>query len=97
MVLTADQITAFFEDACQMGFSNRNQFDSLNAEGITLVDDLAKWEYDDWDQWMRNWNNPDSISDTIDADWLIHQFPFPLSINSLKHLNIASTMFCYYD
>ena len=46
MVLTADQITAFFEDTTQMGFSNRTRFDSLNAEGITSVDDLYKYQND---------------------------------------------------
>ena len=97
MVLTADQITAFFEYATQMGFSNRTRFDSLNAEGITSVDDLAEWGDDYWDQWMSNCKKPERIPDTINAAQLIHQVPFPLSVKSLKRLKIDSRMVCYYD
>ena len=61
------------------------------------MDDLAKWEDDNWDQWMSNCKKPGRIPDTINAAQLIHQFPFPLSFKSLKRLNIASRMFCYYD
>ena len=46
MIITASQINALFEDASQMGFSNRNRFYSLNAEGITSVDDLYKYQND---------------------------------------------------
>ena len=97
MVLTAAQITALFKDASPMGFSNRTRFHSLNAEGITLVNDLAKWEDGDWNQLMSNCKNPDKIPDPINAAQLIHQAPFPLLVKSLKRLNIASRMFCYYD
>ena len=47
MVLIGAQIIAFFEDVAQMELSNRTRFYLLNYEGITLVDDLAKWEDDD--------------------------------------------------
>ena len=63
MVLTASQITNFFEDASQMGLFNRSRFDSLNTEGIMPVDDLAEWDDDGWDQWMSNCKNPDRIPD----------------------------------
>ena len=52
MVLTSAQITAFFEYAAQMGLSNGTQFDSFNSEGITSVDELSKWEDNNWDQCM---------------------------------------------
>ena len=96
MVLTTAQITAFFEDAAHMGLSNGTWFDSLNVEGITSVDDLAKWEDDDWDQWMSNCKKPDRIPDTVNSAQLIHQVPFPLLVKSLNRLNIASRMVrCY--
>ena len=49
MVFTAAQQVSFFEDADQMGFSNRNHALSLILEGIYAVDDLADWYYNDWD------------------------------------------------
>ena len=97
MVITASQISAFFEDEAQMGFSNSTQFDSLNAEGITLMNDLAEWEDDYWDQLMSNYKKPDRIPDIINADQLIHQVTFPLSVNYFKILKIASRMVHYYD
>ena len=97
MVLIASKITALFEDADQMELSNRTRFDSLNAEGITLVYDLAELEDDDWNQCMSNRKKPDRIPDPINTDQLIHQFNFPLSVNYLKRLEIASRIVCYYD
>ena len=97
IVLTAAQITTFFDDAYQMGLSNRTRVGSLNVEGIILVDDLAKWEDDDCYQCMISCNKPDRISDPINAAQLIHQVPFPLLVKSLKRLKITSRMVCYYD
>ena len=94
MVLTACQITAFFEDAAQMGFSNSTIFYSLNDEGIMSVYDLTKREDDDWYQWTSNCKKPDSIPDPINAFQLIYQVLFPLSVKSLKCLKIASSMVC---
>ena len=96
MVLIAAQIIAFFEDVAQMELSNRTRFYLLNYEGITLVDDLAKWEDDDWYQKISNCKKPDRIPDLINAAQLIHQVPFPLLVKSLNRLNIASRMVrCY--
>ena len=50
MVLTAGQVTSFFEDANQMALKNRIRVNSLVAEGIVTVDELKEWDGDDWDQ-----------------------------------------------
>ena len=97
MVLNAAQITALFEDAAHMGLSNRTRFHSLNDEGITLVDDLAEWEDDDWYQWMINFKKPDRIPDPIYSAQLIHQVLLPLLVKFLKRLKIYSRMVHYYD
>ena len=51
MVHTGNQITEFFEDAAQMGLSNRTRADSLQVEGVVSVDYMAEWEDEDWDNW----------------------------------------------
>ena len=63
MVLTAAQITSFFEDADQMGLTHRNRTLSLNTEGIITVGELAEWKDDEWDQWNNNCKKPDRIPD----------------------------------
>ena len=50
MVSTAAQHVSFFEDADQMGLSNRNCTLSRIIEGIAAVDYLADWDEDYWDQ-----------------------------------------------
>ena len=42
MVLTASQITSFFEDAYQMGLTHNTRTLSLNSEGIITVGELAE-------------------------------------------------------
>ena len=42
MVLTAAQTAAFFEDDDKMGFDYRMRVDSLDAEGVSTVDDMAE-------------------------------------------------------
>ena len=51
MVLTAGQITFFFEDPDQCRLSNCTRVLSLNVEGVATVDDLSDWEDDEWDRW----------------------------------------------
>ena len=71
MVLTAGQITSFFEDNDQCGLTNRTKISSLNAEGISTIDDLAEWEDEDWDQWASNCKRPDKTVDPNNAAQLI--------------------------
>ena len=63
MVLSVAQVTSFFEDADQMGLTNRTHNLSLNTEGITTVVELAEWKDDDWDQCKNNCKKPDRIPD----------------------------------
>lgn len=49
MILTARQITAFFENTGQMGSDNCTRVDSLDAEDISTVNDMAEWKAEDWD------------------------------------------------
>ena len=50
MVLTAAQITSFFEDADQMGLTHQTRTLSLNSEVIITVAELAECKDDEWDQ-----------------------------------------------
>ena len=97
MVLTAAQVTSFFEDADQMGLTNRTRNLLLNTEGITTVDELAEWKDDDWDQWKKNCKKPDRILDPAYPSNLIQQTPFAISVNSLKRLKAASELIRYFE
>jgi len=97
MVLTGAQVTAFFEDPDQCGLENRTRVLSLDAEGISTIDDLAEWEDEDWDQWARNCKRPDKIEDPANPGQLIDTVPYPLSVKSLKRLKIASKLVRYYE
>ena len=80
MILTADQITLFFEDADQIGLTHRTRTLSLNSEGIITVGELAECKYDDWDQWKNNFKKSDRIPDPTNPANLIHQTPFAISV-----------------
>ena len=97
IVFTAAQQVFFFEDADQMGLSNMTCTLSLIIEGIAVVDDLADWDDDDWDQWNSNWKKPERVQDTNNAANLISQVPFKVSVKSLKCLKISSKLIRYYD
>ena len=53
MVLTAPQTTAFFENAGQMGLSNRTRL-QLQLEGISMLEDLAEWDSEQWGDFNSN-------------------------------------------
>ena len=61
MVFTVAQQVSFFEDADQMGLSNRTRTLSLIIEGIAAVDDLADWDDNDWNQWNYHGKNPNRV------------------------------------
>ena len=90
MVLTAAQITSFFEDADQIGLTHLTRTLSLNSEGIIKVAELAEWKDDDWDQWKNNCRNPDRIPEPESPATVIHQTSFAISVKSLKRLKAAS-------
>ena len=95
MVLTGAQVTAFFEDPDQCGLENRTRVLSLDVEGISTIDNLVEWEEGDWDQWARNCKHPDKTQDPTNPGQLIDTVPYPLSVKSLKRLNIASKLVRY--
>ena len=92
MVHTGNQITEFFEDAAQMGLSNRTRADSLQVEGVVSVDYMAEWEDEDWDNWWSNYKKPDQVPDLTSgatAGTLRQQVPLPVHVKFLKRLNIS--------
>ena len=97
MVFTAAQQVSFFEDADQMGLSNRNRTPSLIIEGIAAVDDITDWDDDYWDKWNSNYKKPDRVQYTQNAANIIAQVPFKVSVKSLKRPKIASKLIRYYD
>ena len=61
MVLTAVQLPSFFEDATQMGLSNRTMM-HLQTEGITTPDDLIDFvDKDAWTPILDNCRRPPQI------------------------------------
>ncbi len=61
MVFTALQITAFFEDAGQMGLSNRTRV-YLQGKGITTPNNLVEFLDDNiWDQILKNCRSPPQV------------------------------------
>ena len=95
MVFTVNQTTAFFENAAQMGLSNRTR-EQLQAEGIDDVIDIKEWDEDDWDQFASNCKSPPRIPDPANPANLIYQQPFAVSVKSLKRLKLASALVRFY-
>ena len=97
MVFTDAQQFSFFEDADQIGLSNRTRTLSLILEGIAAVNDPSDWYDDDWDQWNANSKNPDRVQYPNNAANLIAQVPFKVSVKYLNRLKIASKLIIYYE
>ena len=98
MVLTAHQLTSFFEDANQMGLSNRTRL-HLQTEGITdpvdLIDFVTK---DSWDPIVDNCKRPPQIPGPGQgAGVFVNQQAFHLPAKSLMRLKTAAQVVLYYD
>ena len=95
MVFTNTHITSFFEDAAQMGLSNRTRV-YIQGEGINHPsNDLQKFaDKDAWDQIIENCKRPPQITNAAGA--LVNQQPFIFSAKSLMRLKIASKVVDYY-
>ena len=62
MVLIGNQITAFFEDANQMGLANRTRL-FLQEEGIDTVENLVEFTEDKiWRQFIKNCKLPPHVA-----------------------------------
>ena len=95
MVLTAGQLTLFFEDANQMGLSNRTRV-YLQTEGITTPDDLIDFvTKDSWDPIVDNCKRPPQILGAGGA--LVNQQSFHLPAKSLLRLKTAAKVVLYYN
>ena len=97
MVLTVGQTIAFFEDVDKMGLDNRTRVDSLDAEEMFTVNDMAEWKDDDWDSWVVNCKRPDKIPDPANPGQLIAQALFTISVKSIKRLKAAARLVRYYE
>ena len=67
MVLTANQLTTFFEDTGQMELITRTRANSLNEEGLASSDDLVELDDDDWDQRESKCKRPNKTKDPHNA------------------------------
>ena len=97
MVLTAGQLTAFFEDANQMGLSNRTRV-HLQTEGISTPDDLIEFVgKEDWTPILDNCRRPPQIPGQGAGAALVHQQAFHLPAKSLMRLKVAAQVVLFYD
>ena len=97
MVFTAAQQTSFYEDADQMGLSNRTRV-HLRDEGIDHPEDLSEFtKKETWDQIIKNCKRPPQIADPNDAGQFINQQPFQLPAKSLMWLKVATKIALYYS
>ena len=97
MVLTAGQLTLFFEDATQMGLSDRTRM-HLQTEGITTPDDLINFvDEDAWTPILDNCRRPPQIHGEGQGAALVNQQAFHLPAKSLLWLKVAAQVVLYYD
>ena len=96
MPLTAEQVTAFFENAVQMRLSNRTQV-HLQGEGILLPYDLINFAgKGSWDQIVENCKRPIRVPAVNNATLVVQQEAFQLPAKSLMRLNMATKAVEYY-
>ena len=97
MVLTAAQMTAFFEDAMQMGIPHVTVL-QLQLEGIASVDDLADFDKDSLQQLADNLRHPGGcVPDPNNAGVTIPTPSFVFGAKSQKWLLVACNLVCYYN
>ena len=94
MVFTGAQITSFFEDADQMGLSNRTRV-YIQGEGINRPDDLQEFtDKDAWDQIIENCKRPPQTTNAVGNH--VNQQPFIFPAKSLMRLKVAARVVDYY-
>ena len=84
MVLTAAQITSFFQTATQMAIPNETRT-QLSVEGIKTVDDLLDFDKDSLDQVANNLRRPGGGAS-----------PFVFGAKSHKRLLVATKLVKFY-
>ena len=99
MVLTAAQMTTFFEHADQMGIPHTTVL-QLHSEGITSVSDLADFNKDSLQQLADNLRHPGGrVPDPNPAALpgsTIPTPPFVFGAKSQRHITVACDLVKYY-
>ena len=88
-MFTATRITAFFTEANHTGLYARTH-QALENEGISAVAKIHEWEDVEWDPFNQNRTRPPQIVDPNNAQDLINQPKFKVTVKSLKSLKEAS-------
>ena len=100
MVLTAAQTTAFFKHVDQMGIPHVTVL-QLQAEGITLVSDLADFNKDSLQQLTDNLRCPGGRvldpNPTAQPGSTIPTPPFVFGAKSQRHIAVACNLVNYYN
>ena len=97
MPLTANQVTAFFQEVDQMGLSAQTRI-HLQGEGILIPDDLIYFtSKDSWDQIVDNCKRPARIPDPANVGQFIAQEAFQLPTKPLMRLKVSSKAMEYYS
>jgi hypothetical protein len=100
MVYTAAQLTAFFEEAGQMGIPHETRV-QLATEGIVTVDDLSEFDEDNLKQIADNLRRPsgrvpiDPVNDPQGPTMSTPAFVF--GAKSFNRLKAASDLVRYYE
>ena len=79
-----------------MGISVRTRL-AIENEVITTVAEFHEWEDDEWDQLTQNCKCLPKIVDPNNAEALINQPAFKVTVKSLKCLKEAPRISCFYD
>ena len=99
MVLTAAQMTTFFENANQMGIPRATML-QLQSEGITLVSDLVDFSMTSLQQLADNLRCPDGCvpdpNPAAQPGSTIPTPPFVFGAKSQRHIAVACDLVKYY-
>lgn len=97
MVLTNNQVIAFFTDPAQMALSDRTrQF--FQEEGINTPEDLADYSSDAmWKQLLSNAKSPGDVPDPNNPQVMIPDRPYKIGSTSLARLKVAAKAVKFWE
>jgi hypothetical protein len=99
MVFTANQVTAFFEEATQMAIPNATRV-QLVTEGIATVDDLGEFDDENLKQIAENLRRPSGrvpVDPDAEDGPTMPTPPFVFGAKSLNRLKAAADLVRYYE